>query len=395
MAVLTETVTIPIWAAVVAAVAAVTFAVLVRRLEAKHHLAAVVGLALLAAFAISLPTSFQTTGKPSDRDATAAAGGAAERRALDARRAELTARATEPGLPLACVNGLAGEPVETACERAVFASPTSIAAAVTYAAAQLQLLADGVGYARRFDPSYAADLAALRRAAENDAYGIFAHVLATRDACTPERCAAFALLRDPSTLKVHLRQRAYATYIAQHRDRWGPVTAARAATPIAIAPHPSAYDMATAALAATTALAPPPTTPPMAAGPTPFPKVRPAAPATIELSAATPAAIENPAANKPTIGNPATEMPPTERPASGRAVAATPVIASPAAAVTPPSRSGRSVPPVASVLPNLDFPSSSSIPPVSIIAAEPQLPVDDAKPARPAATPKRSSSRPQ
>ena len=382
MAILSETLTIPIWAAPLAAVAMVAVVVLVRS-EAKYRAAAVTGLALLAAFTFAVLASLQTIGASPGRDATASA--AAERRALDARRAELTARATEPGLPLACVNGLASQPVESACERAVFASPTSIAAVVSYAAAQLQLLGDGAAYARQFDPGYAAHLTALRLAAENDAYGIYAHVLATRDACTPERCDVFALLRDPSILKLHLRQRAYATYIAQHRDRWGVVIARRAATPVAVAPTPSAHTVATAALAATTVLAPP-AVPPVASGPPPLPKARPASSATIELSAVVPALVEKPVIEKPAV----------EKPAGEQSTVARPVVAMPSTvAIAPASRSRRSVPPVASVLPNLDFPSSSSIPAISIIAAEPPLPADEAKPARPAATPKHPSSRPQ
>jgi hypothetical protein len=48
--------------------------------------------------------------------------------------------------------------------------------------------------------------------------------------------------------------------------------------------------------------------------------------------------------------------------------------APPAAAAGAPVRVHGVVPPVASVLPNLEFPSSSSIPPVSILAAEPAQP---------------------
>src|SRR5690242_20602199 len=52
-----------------------------------------------------------------DRDATA------ERRALQARQADLAARVLTPGSPLACLDGDAGETVETACEKALFARP--------------------------------------------------------------------------------------------------------------------------------------------------------------------------------------------------------------------------------------------------------------------------------
>src|SRR5262245_35809669 len=57
---------------------------------------------------------------------------AAERRALLARNAELTAQAIAPGSMLACLDGGAGEAVGDACEKAVFADAQSTAAAVDY-----------------------------------------------------------------------------------------------------------------------------------------------------------------------------------------------------------------------------------------------------------------------
>jgi hypothetical protein len=47
----------------------------------------------------------------------------AERQALDARAFELTARAMAPGSALACLDAMAGDVVEDACEKALFASP--------------------------------------------------------------------------------------------------------------------------------------------------------------------------------------------------------------------------------------------------------------------------------
>jgi hypothetical protein len=47
----------------------------------------------------------------------------AERQALEARAFELTARAMAPGSALACLDAMAGDVVEDACEKAVFASP--------------------------------------------------------------------------------------------------------------------------------------------------------------------------------------------------------------------------------------------------------------------------------
>src|SRR5689334_18801129 len=45
---------------------------------------------------------------------------AADRRALQTRETDLAARAVMPGSALGCLNGIANETVETACEKAVF-----------------------------------------------------------------------------------------------------------------------------------------------------------------------------------------------------------------------------------------------------------------------------------
>ena len=86
----------------------------------------------------------------------------AERTALDARAFELTARAMAPGSALACLDAMAGDVVEDACEKALFASPEAAAAAVSYVAAQLSLLASAGDHARRAGPGSAIDAGASR-----------------------------------------------------------------------------------------------------------------------------------------------------------------------------------------------------------------------------------------
>jgi len=86
----------------------------------------------------------------------------AERRALDQRAAELAARAITPGSPLACLDAVAGDAVESGCEKAVFASPATVAAAVSYVTARLALLSDSIDYARRAGGGYESALATVR-----------------------------------------------------------------------------------------------------------------------------------------------------------------------------------------------------------------------------------------
>lgn len=140
-----------------------------------------------------------------------------ERRAWQARQADLVARALTPGLPLACLDGDAGEAVETACEKAIFARPDITAAAVSYVTARLSLLADAF---ELDDGDLPASAAGLRRAIELDRYGIAAHVLATRDGCSVETCPAFAWVEDPTALKANLKARAFDGYVQRYEAAW-------------------------------------------------------------------------------------------------------------------------------------------------------------------------------
>jgi hypothetical protein len=171
---------------------------------------------------------------------------AAERRALEQRDIALTAQAVAPGSMLGCLDSAAGEKVESACEKAVFADPQSAAGAVAYVTARLALLADALDFARRADPGFADTLAGLRRSIELDRFGIAAHVLSSRDGCTAERCPAFALLRDTSALQANLRVRAYNEYVARHVAAWNNEAPAEKPPPVASAPAPTSPAVANA-----------------------------------------------------------------------------------------------------------------------------------------------------
>ena len=168
---------------------------------------------------------------------------AENQRAFQARSADLAARALIPGSALACLDGAAGEAVESACEHKVFASSQSAAAAVAYVSAQLALLADAGAAAGR-DPGLAATVAGLKRAVALDRYGIAAHVLAIRDGCTAERCPAFALVDDANALKSNLKAGVFDAYVSRYTSAWNKPEEAQ--TPVAAA-EPSAQ-LAPAAL---------------------------------------------------------------------------------------------------------------------------------------------------
>jgi hypothetical protein len=171
---------------------------------------------------------------------------AAERRALIQRNAELSVSALAPGSALTCLDGAAGETIENACEKKIFADPQSAASAVAYTAARLTLLADANALTHN-DSSFADAFAAVRRAVELDRYGIAAHVLANRDGCTAENCAAFAWLHDIGAIKANLKAQAFDTYVARYAAAWNmaPAVAEKApqaevAAPVASTPEPAA-----------------------------------------------------------------------------------------------------------------------------------------------------------
>ncbi len=74
-----------------------------------------------------------------------------------------------------------------------------------YICARLSLLADATAQPDAAVPDVLTALAPTRRAIELDRFGIAAHVLAVRDGCTAEKCAAFSMLHDASTLKANFK----------------------------------------------------------------------------------------------------------------------------------------------------------------------------------------------
>jgi hypothetical protein len=143
-----------------------------------------------------------------------------ERRALHDRKMALMAGSIAPGSALSCLDELAGEAVEAACEKGVFASPEAVAAAVKYVAAQLALLEDGTTYAKRSDASYATELAPLRAAIELDRFGVVAQVLKEREGCTVDRCDALTRFRESARVLENLRDRTFDMQVEKYTAIW-------------------------------------------------------------------------------------------------------------------------------------------------------------------------------
>jgi hypothetical protein len=163
----------------------------------------------------------------------------AERRAVEARASELVARAIAPGSALACLDAVSA-PVETACEKALFATPESVAAAVAYVEARYSLLVASAALAAH-DPGYQTTVERLRRGLEEDRFGVVAQVFSTRGCNAPD-CADFAVLRDTGRIIANMKGQAFAAHVAAHELAWNssgaaPVVASAAApTPGKLSP---------------------------------------------------------------------------------------------------------------------------------------------------------------
>jgi hypothetical protein len=206
---------------------------------------------------------------------------------------------------LSCIDDLAGESVLTACEKALFGSPESTAAALSYAASQitrLTVLGDVTAASKNMTP----ELYMVRRAVERDRYGLMAYALAVRDHCTPSDCAAFRSLTDQHQIVANMDERTYDGMVARHAPSWNAPPAAPAPV-AALAPtmptgKPTNAEFPTAASTPPVSImTPEPGTPPapraasssLASAPLPSP--RPAATPAPALAAAKKQAAPKPA----------------------------------------------------------------------------------------------------
>ena len=159
---------------------------------------------------------------------------AAERRALLARNAALTAQALAPGSALACLDVEAGADLVKSCELSLFATASSVAAATSFVSERLKLIEAAQSLDRGGRTDALAGLAAERRALARDRFGLVAHVLAKDYGCSTESCAALALLGDTGTVKADLASRPFDVLVARYGRVWDKVS--DPGVPVASAP---------------------------------------------------------------------------------------------------------------------------------------------------------------
>lgn len=128
---------------------------------------------------------------------------------------------------LSCIDDLAGDAVEDGCEKALFGTPDATAAAVSYAASEIDRL-KSYGDVAAANRVMSPELQALRRAVERDRYGLVAYVLVARDRCTPTDCAAFQSLTDHNQLVANMEERIYEGRVSRYATAWSTSPAAPA-----------------------------------------------------------------------------------------------------------------------------------------------------------------------
>ena len=155
----------------------------------------------------------------------------------DGQSASGETRSSQPigvALPaLSCTDDLAGETVLTACEKVLFGSAESTAAALSYAASQITRLT-ALGDVAAANARMTGELQMVRRAVERDRYGLMAYALAARDHCTPSDCAAFRALADRNQIVANMNERTYEGLIVRYAPSWNAPVAAPA--PVAVLP---------------------------------------------------------------------------------------------------------------------------------------------------------------
>ena len=227
---------------------------------------------------------------------------------------------------LSCIDDLAGETVLTACEKALFGSAESTAAAVSYAASQVTRLT-AFGDAATANRNLSYELLTLRRAIERDRYGLMAQVLMARDQCTPAQCAAFRALTDSHQIVVNMAERTYDALISRYAPSWNAPAAAPVAALLSSVPtgKPTNAEFPTAASTPAVNIMTPEPGPSRASASAPASTMAPASAANAALLSPRPTSSAAPAA----LGS--AKKPPTA-PKPSRAAAAPVQLAPPASA---------------------------------------------------------------
>ena len=136
---------------------------------------------------------------------------------------------------MACIEDIAGDTVGQACEKVLFGSAESTAAAVSYASSMISRLT-ALGDAAMAQKIMGPELQAMRRAIERDRYGLVAQVLTARDRCTPTQCPVYRSLTDNHQIITNMDEHTFDTLVARYAPSWNALPGTGAPGPMAMLP---------------------------------------------------------------------------------------------------------------------------------------------------------------
>jgi hypothetical protein len=222
---MTDTIAFPLWAAAAAAAVTALLVILAMyRLGSRQVLALVIAALVLGGGGWVFAERLQASSK------------AEQRRAIETRVATLASQALAPNSVLACLDAAGGTLVHEACEKALFASPEQVAAALNYVAARLDLLREIATTADASDITYDSLRTPILRSIEADRFGLVAQVLVARDGCNLSSCYAFDLLPESRQVVSNMSERAYDARVARFASTWNDKPSAPALASQGLAP---------------------------------------------------------------------------------------------------------------------------------------------------------------
>ena len=136
---------------------------------------------------------------------------------------------------MACIEDLSGDLVGQACEKVVFGSAESTAAAVSYTSSMISRLT-ALGDAAVAQKTMGPEMQAMRRAIEHDRYGLVAHVLLARDRCQPTACPAYRSLTDNHQIITNMDEHTFDNLVARYAPSWNAPPVAAVSSPMAMLP---------------------------------------------------------------------------------------------------------------------------------------------------------------
>ncbi len=143
-----------------------------------------------------------------------------KRRALETRLLALEAQALAPNSSLACLTPAADSTVEDSCEKAIYASPERVAAALAFVGAEIDLLREIAALPDVRETDFASMREPLIKRIEADRYGLVAQVLQGRDGCSVDDCDAFAWLKDRESVVGNMQEGAFRARVARYSAAW-------------------------------------------------------------------------------------------------------------------------------------------------------------------------------